>query len=177
MRYKISHSSSNKRERDRVSLLKLPRNPAWRKLQLHRNPHCRSVLRIGDRERSGVIHNGACPTPKGRRKEQPWMDLGTSRSCKSGDASPWKLGIIKEKLGRSIHVDPPGSCMAAPDDRDKSNFLVSRPLRPFARRPKSAPIFPWTDSLGNSVIADEDRARCEMEREREREDERKPKRS
>lgn len=69
-----------------------------------------------------MIHNGACPTPKGRRKEQPWMD---ENEPFVQIASPRKRGIIKEKLGRSIHVDPPGSCMAAPDDRDKSNFVVS----------------------------------------------------
>lgn len=95
------------------------------KLQLYRNPHCRTILRIGDQERSGVIHNGACPTPKGRRKEQPWLLDGLENEPFVQIASPRKRGIIKEKLGRSIHVDPPGSCMAAPDDRDKSNFVVS----------------------------------------------------
>lgn len=169
MRYKISHWSSNKREQDRVSF-EIAEKCRMEKLQ----PPSKSSLsyRLKDR-RSGAIGrdsqwrvSDAKRTSKGATVFPGWTRM--NRSCKSGeDASPRKRGIIKEKLGRSIHVDPPGSCVAAPDDRDKSNFVVSGHWDRLHADENPLQFFPEAipSVAGNSVIANEDRARCETERE------------
>lgn len=169
MRYKISHSSSNKREQDRVSSEIAERSRVWKNFE---------ILIVGHRllkdrrsgERSGVIHNGACPTPKGPTSKGATVILdGRERTVRANRVLENER-IIKEKLGRPIHVDPPAAACRPPmteislisllsaietvctPTKIRSNFSLKR----FPRR-----------STGNSFIANARIARCEMERGKE----------
>lgn len=128
MRYKISYSSSNKRERDRVSSEIAERSRVYGKTSAPSKSSLSYRLLQGSAIRRTIGRDSQWRVSDAKRTnvERSNRDPGwtrTNRSCKS---SPRKRTHNKGKTRPAYSRGSSGSCMPAPDDRDKSNFVVVR---------------------------------------------------